>query len=193
MKNRPTTIFLDMDGVLCDWVGGVCRLLERDQAALEASWTKDSSICPQLGISANEMWRKIDEAGSAFWSELDPYPWTEELWWLCSLASQTIVLSSPSQDPRSLAGKLEWLNKHLGGGRPFRRYLIGPAKWACASRMKILIDDRDKNCREFDDAGGFSVVFPRPWNFRRQEAATPMRAVQQGLRTYDYDDWWERS
>lgn len=179
---RIKTIFVDMDGVLCDWVGGVCRLLGRDQADIEANWSANGDICPQLGVTMNELWARIDAEGSEFWSGLSPYPWAHDLWALCNSVAPTVVLTSPSWHPSSLVGKLEWLNTHAGhAGYPFRNYLIGPQKAACAAAGKLLIDDRDKLCSEFLAAGGRSLLFPRLWNSARDSAADPMTVVKAAL------------
>lgn len=175
-------IFLDLDGVLCDWVGGVCKLFGRDQEEIEATWTDDGDICPQLGVSMDEMWRAIDETGEIFWSNLKPYPWTGELWRLCNAVAPTTILTSPSWHPSSLAGKLMWMNQHIGDGRPFRRYLIGPQKAACAGPRKLLIDDRKKLCDGFREAGGDAILFPRPWNANRVWLTRPMAYVDDRLR-----------
>ena len=171
-------IFLDMAGVLCDWVGGVCKLLGVDQATIESEWTDDGDICPQLGVSMDELWAAIDATGSVFWSSLRPYPWALDLWNLCESIAPTVVLTSPSWHPSSLSGKLEWMNEHLGRGGPFRRYLIGPEKAACAGPGKVLIDDRRKLCGDFMEAGGRALLFPRPWNAARPDAHKPLEIAR---------------
>lgn len=160
-----TKIFLDMDGVLCDFVGGVCRLFEVDQHALEQAWGDAYDICVPLGVTPDELWSRIDAAGPTFWSNLEPYPWAKDLWFQCNIVGRTTILTSPSWHPSSLEGKLQWLNSHLADGQnPFRRYLFGPEKEMCAAPRHLLIDDRPEMCQRFRDAGGEAFLFPRPWN-----------------------------
>jgi 5'(3')-deoxyribonucleotidase len=160
-------ILLDLDGVLADFVGGVCRLWDISYAELVANWGDDYDICVPLGITTDELWRRIDAAGESFWAELEPYPWAYDLFAACCELAPTTILTSPSWHPSSLAGKLKWMNRHLSEADVFRRYLIGPTKEACAHRNAILIDDRPENCDTFKRHGGHAVLFPAPWNDHR--------------------------
>lgn len=182
LEERTTSgikrIFLDMDGVLCDWVGAACRLFGQDPKEVLANWSEDGSIAPQLGVSMNELWRKVDSHGTAFWSELDPYPWASELWELCNSYAPTVVLTSPSQHHTSPAGKMLWMDKHLGGGKPFREFLMGPRKEFCAGPGSLLIDDLGSMCERFREFGGMAIEFPCAWNQHRELADDPMGFVR---------------
>lgn len=155
-----THIFLDVDGVLADWTAGVCRLARQDPEEVYADWQPGMPIHHQLGISMSDMWRAIGTSGERFWANLDPLPWAGDLWDLCNRCAPTTILTSPSLDPASLAGKLRWLNNHLGNGKAFRDYLIGPNKYVVAGPGKVLVDDHSRHCQKFDEAGGRSVQFP---------------------------------
>jgi len=162
-------IFLDLDGVLADWIGGVCRLYGIDRSLAENTTGPYQDISDVLGVSTNALWRAVDEAGSRFWAELDRYPWARPLFEYCEAIAPTTILTSPSWHPTSLSGKLEWLNRHLRwrGEKAFRQYLIGPDKVACARPGALLIDDRDSQCEAFRAAGGSAILFPQPWNKMR--------------------------
>lgn len=153
-------IFLDVDGVLADWTAGVCRLARKDPEEVYANWQPGEAIHDQLGITKSQMWRAIETSGERFWANLDPLPWARDLWALCNEYAPTTILTSPSLDPACLAGKLRWLNYHLGDGKAFRDYLIGPNKYVVAGPGKLLIDDHARNCDKFVEAGGASIVFP---------------------------------
>lgn len=174
-------ILLDVDGVLADWVAGVCRLFDRDQSEMEAEWGHDYDICSVLGCSTSEMWRRVDEAGEDFWANLEPYPWADQLYDLCRSLAPTTILTSPSHDPTSLAGKLRWLDEHMGKGEHFRKFLIGPDKVACARPGALLIDDRDANCDDFRSYGGQAIVFPRPWNVFRPFVGNELEFIKHTL------------
>lgn len=62
-------IYLDMDGVLCDFVGAACKLHGRDPATV-THW----NFFKDWGMTAEEFWRPIHEAGEDFWANLEPYP-----------------------------------------------------------------------------------------------------------------------
>lgn len=159
-----TRIFLDVDGVLANWVGGVCDLFGYDEREVLSVWNGEWDINHQLDISTKELWSRIDAAGREFWARLKPYPWAFELFEVCRSAAPTTILTSPSLHHSSPAGKLLWLDEHFGRDQPFREYLIGPDKAACARPGAVLIDDSPHNCSEFNRLGGEGILFPRPWN-----------------------------
>lgn len=76
------------------------------------------------------------------------------------------ILTSPTIDPDSLAGKLEWIHKFLPH-RLHRQFLVGPCKHFCARPDSLLIDDSDDKCDKFRAAGGHAILVPRPWNSLR--------------------------
>jgi hypothetical protein len=155
-------IFLDMDGVLCDFVGAALRIHKRLDA-LEA-WPKGEwDIAKVLGISTEDFWATIDHHAEHFWADLQPYPWMNDLVRLLeSFGIPITIASSPSYDPYSAAGKLMWLKRHLPQFK--RRYLLGSEKHLLAMPGTVLIDDNDDGTLRFSDAGGWAVLFPQPWN-----------------------------
>lgn len=176
-----TTIYLDMDGVLCDWVGATCLLFDKDPAQVQAAWDHRGDICPQLCISKTQLWEKVDAAGREFWADLEPYPWMRQLWDACNEIAPVKVLTTPSKNPDSAAGKMEWLATHLGNGRAFDDYHLTRHKEDCSALGRVLIDDRAKVTNAFEAGGGHAILFPRVWNSNRQEAGTPLRYTLQRL------------
>lgn len=73
------------------------------------------------------------------------------------------IATSPTKDPDSLAGKLEWIHDNLPAYM-HRQYLITPRKWLCANEETLLIDDNDFNVKMFHQGKGKAIIFPRPWN-----------------------------
>jgi hypothetical protein len=73
------------------------------------------------------------------------------------------LLTSPTKDPESLAGKLEWIHLNLPSWM-HRQYLVGPRKHFCARPDSLLIDDSDDNVKKFREHGGNAILVPRPWN-----------------------------
>lgn len=169
-----TQIFLDLDGVLADRVSACVRLFDLDPIDVSDAWPLGSyDAAAAVGVSENEMWRRIHARGAAWWADLEPYPWCMALYNVCAAVAPTTILTSPparptailaapSLDPSAAAGKTQWLQRHFGGS--FRDYLIGPAKASCAHPGAVLIDDADKNCEAFTGRGGASIVFPQRWN-----------------------------
>lgn len=151
-------ILLDMDGVLCDFVGEACELHGRDPATV-TRW----DFYAGWGMTAADFWRPINHQGRDFWARLQPYPWAAELIEAVAKADPDFhVCTTPSASPESLAGKLDWLHAHFG--RRFRRYHMTPSKAALAAPGRLLIDDSDHNVGDFIANGGEAMLFPQPWN-----------------------------
>lgn len=161
-------IFLDMDGVVCDFISAAFRVhgSEFNPATYpRGEW----SIAKVLGITETQFWEKIDAVGEDFWPGLVKYPWAEELiacverhvgpnWSFCT---------TPSRAHFSSSGKVLWIQEEFGSR--FRRYHIGEDKHHFAQSQHLLIDDSTANCQKFTGAGGHAILFPQPWNIGAAE------------------------
>jgi 5'(3')-deoxyribonucleotidase len=154
-------IFLDMDDVLCDFVGGVLRLVHREDA-LQHWPTGQWHIHKVLGIDSHELQSVIDHHGEHFWAGLKPLPWAEELVHICESFATVSIASIPSHSPYSAAGKLQWIERHFP--KFSREYDLCTNKARLATDCCVLIDDNERNTDEFQEAGGRGVLFPQPWN-----------------------------
>jgi len=158
------TIFLDLDGVLSGWIESAAEAFGISYDDLLAKWPPGSSdIESALGITKAEMWRVIDAQGEDFWANLPETPWARRLYDGARKVGPVVFLTSPSNHPASLAGKLRWIHRFTGNPR-FRDYLIGPRKELCAGPDAILVDDHDGNLDKFVAAGGHAICVPRRWN-----------------------------
>lgn len=156
-------IFLDMDGVITDFVSTALQLHNAESAA--ENWPPGEwYVHKVLGLSRQQFWDRVDEAGEDRWANLEPYPWMSDLLSLLAEFAPVTILSSPSLNPGSAAGKMRWLDKHLGGGRPFRDFIFTSQKHLLASPHRVLVDDSDKNVKAFGDHFGQAIVFPQQWN-----------------------------
>lgn len=153
-------IFLDMDGVLCDFVGAAFKLhgkefdpcmFPRGQYALE----------PVLGVTTKEFWTRIDEAGQSFWEDLEPYPWAIDLVNALDQFASVVISTSPSRHSSSYAGKRRWLQKH---GMHKIPSMFGANKFLMSRPGRVLVDDSERNTEMWDLHGGLAVLFPQPWN-----------------------------
>jgi hypothetical protein len=52
------------------------------------------------------------------------------------------------------------------------RLHVGNDKHLLAGPGRLLIDDHPGNCHDWNESGGVSILFPRPWNTRYSEQAT---------------------
>jgi 5'(3')-deoxyribonucleotidase len=173
-------VFLDMDGVCCDFVGGVFNLFGKKLN--EEEWPKGAyDIAKVLGVTEGELWTKVDEAGWVFWFNLREYPWFKALYDSLTKWSdgELYFLTSPSKHASCLAGKREWLSKRLG--KMFDKVIYTKHKHLLAGSETYLIDDSDKNVDEFRAAGGSALLFPMPWN-KADEPTNHVKYVMDWIR-----------
>jgi 5'(3')-deoxyribonucleotidase len=172
-------VLLDMDGVIVDFVTSALNVhINRigEEGRRHLHWPTGEYDIPKVpNISIEEFWEKIEET-SHFWLNLQPYPWHKTLIDAVKRIARGTVLfcSSPTTHaPSSATGKVEWLQRVYGDGdsdpcvgheERIKNFILTSQKWALASPSTVLIDDSDKNCKEFRNAGGAAILFPRHWN-----------------------------
>lgn len=157
-------IYLDVDGVLADFVGTSARYMGFDPGAV-TQW----DFYSQIGTTDKEFWDRVKSHGQEFWSSMDCYPWCNELFQACRQTAHVSLLTAPPQRadvrPNGIAGRVEWI--HATFGESFKDYFAGCKKETLAAPDTLLIDDSDSNCKKFEAAGGRAILFPRPWNDNR--------------------------
>lgn len=172
-------IFLDLDGIIRDFVQGVIdkfNLNITHQDINEWNWFEKN-----MNMSASEFWEQLDYD---FWVNLPKTPLADEVLELVN-SFKPVILTSPTLN--SAGSAQAWIRKNLPDYFDSKRYLIGPAKWACANEDSLLIDDSDRNINEFECAGGKAILFPAPWNQKR-EISFSMINLKTMLRYY-LGDW----
>jgi len=149
------TCFLDMDGVLVDFSG----VVEHVYGIKIDRWDFDYFI---PGMTKEEFWLSCTEN---FWSDL---PWTEEGKDILRIVEdffdkeKICLLTSPCRTKGSMEGKRRWIEKHMPNY--LGQFLMGKPKHFCATHESVLIDDSDKNIKNFLEYGGNTILIPRPWN-----------------------------
>jgi 5'(3')-deoxyribonucleotidase len=134
-------IYVDMDGVLTDFIQQLSKLL-------------DKPLKPGYDFGNDpKIWKKIDGAGEDFWATMKWMPDGKELWDALEKKHPTI-LSAPSNHESSIKGKKQWLKKNL----PKVPYIIEEEKYKYADKDSVLIDDREKNIKKWEDAGGIGIL-----------------------------------
>jgi len=165
---KISKIFLDLDDVLNEFTMTTLRRLGCDIEVYDPVWGWDivaaaNSSHPLRNYTPMTFWESL---GREHWATLPKSRMCHSLIEECAdfVGTRNVhVLTSPTKDPDCLAGKLEWIHSNLPKWM-HRQYLIGPDKSLCASPDALLIDDRDRNVRDFRRAGGQAVLVPRPWN-----------------------------
>ena len=89
-------IFVDMDGVLCDFI--TAAFSAHGQRFNPKDYPRGEFACEKiLGITTNEFWRRVDFGGEAFWENLEPYLWALDLVKELQQIDQVIIATSPSR------------------------------------------------------------------------------------------------
>ncbi len=153
-----------MDGVLCSFIKGACKLLEEDDPYDKEENFGLWDFFKPLGYSQKEIEAAWSMMGFKFWAELEKTLEADELVQACinKVGCDNICfLSSPCNTIGCMDGKRFWTKEHYPH---IKNRLFGNAKQFCASYDHLLIDDYDKNVKEFTEAGGKAILVPRPWN-----------------------------
>lgn len=169
-------VFLDMDGVLVDFVGGLHTALGVDydpkNYPYEASkYDMFEDLCAKTNgrVSMDNLYRACDSR--EFWANLKWDPMGKEI--LDSIAKvydmdydkKICICTSPMANPDAWAGKVEWLNKNLGWCKHIA--IMTAPKHLLAKPGAVLIDDKDSNVEQFQKHGGAAFLVPQPWNTAR--------------------------
>ncbi len=167
------TIFLDLDGVLVDFVGGVMRwhgLAPKHRDEVD-SWDGIPNVLSRLlgrPMSDADMWRTIEDV--SFWRNLEWLPLGRQLYQDLAAIVPVVIMSTPCDHAASAAGKLDWIERELPPAQR-REYALTPCKHRFARPGSILVDDSGRNCDEFRAAGGRAFLWPATWNRYARPAA----------------------
>ena len=155
MPDTTKLVFFDMDGVLAEFDTEVYRMYgiekpaeKRDHFFIETDVEKRWEVCEQ----------GIEREGIEFWENLKPiYPMID-LFYECKQMEgiRPVILSSPGEWTYSYKGKLNWIKKHMdfvGDDWIFTRQ-----KGFIADKGRILIDDWDKNIKNWNNFGGSGLI-----------------------------------
>ena len=162
-------IYLDIDGVLAEFVAGVEKWYNVD---LSNHRKFDFDYEEETGMSCEEFW---DGLTYDFWFNLEFTPWAQELLEYL-MPYDPILLSSPSW--QGAGGRQAWIKKHLPGFIERGRYILTPIKWVVAGSGRLLIDDRSRTCKQWREYGGVAIVFPRRWNNEGRLLKDPKQRLQ---------------
>ncbi len=146
LLDRNSTIYCDMDGVLCDFEGGVRKLTTK----------------PIASMRMREMW-DITRKHPQFWAELDWMNGAQQLWDLVNWHGGHILSSCAYSDPNSWPGKLQWLENKIGLVDKGRIHITEnrhhKKHYAVSNETaNILIDDHVSNIAQWRNAGGVGIL-----------------------------------
>ena len=157
--------FLDMDGVLVDFIQGMIDVhnLGKTIDELYFDYPGEWDVTKILKMAAPAFWKPINEE---FWAKLEWMPDGERLLKIVEDRfgrENVCLLTSPCANYGCYDGKMRWIERHLP--KHYKRHLmVGGMKHLCASQNVVLIDDSDANIDKFRDHGGHGILVPRIWN-----------------------------
>ena len=176
-------IMLDLDGVLANFVKGMCKshdLFDPYYNSMNlGKWDMDKLWC----MSPAQFWAPTNS--DSWWASLEWMPDGMDIYQACVDTvgiDNVCILTACSASPECAAGKYKWMQKNLPGVP----WLAGPrkAKVFTAHPGSVLVDDKHGNVIEYREAGGHSVLVPRPWNCMHNHDT--LQWVEEGLRLYRY-------
>lgn len=170
-----TLCFIDLDGVLVDFVQGAFDYHDIKIPWPEIKW----DFLKQAGISPADFWSPLDQP---FWASLRP---TSEFSVIIDEverkfgAENVFLCSSPCETAGCITGKAMWVERHLPSYS--RRLILTNRKEVFSGPGRVLIDDRDENVIDWCKAGGTGILVPRPWNITCSARRNVSRAVVKAI------------
>lgn len=154
-------ICLDLDGVLVNWSGGLCKLLEIDPYCKEARQIleKDAFIEGWKFGTTEQIEDKVIKAGYAFWEELELLPWARDVLTIVEQFGPVYFLTSPGPFHAGAHAKIDYILKHF----KTRNYILTQHKYLCSKETHFLIDDMEFNIKQWANEGGPSFHWPNQW------------------------------
>ena len=157
VKGQRPRIYVDMDGVLCDFIA-------QSKKATGKIFTQDK---------AKEYWPIIKRT-PRFWSDMPWMPGGKQLWNYIKQYNPHILSAYTPEDPNCIPGKRTWLRKNvrISSNRVNLVRRVEKQKFAMKSDMgrapAILIDDFPRNVDQFKAAGGMGIVHTSTSNTLRE-------------------------
>lgn len=157
-------IFLDMDGVLSNFVNGILvGIYNLDEQEILDTWPAGEwDVSKVIGKPWEEITQEVNDEGIDFWEGLEMYPDALPIYTLANALGKVRLLTTPMDVKGCLEGKVMWAVINLGTHPD--DVIFCKEKHLLARPDAILIDDKQKNIAEFEEAGGLTVTVPRPWN-----------------------------
>lgn len=157
---NKSKLYVDLDGVLADFVTGVKKLVPD---YTEAKYEQDSKY-------RNKMWdavRKHSKDGGRLWEDLPLMPDALTLWNYVKKYNPEILTATGDPKYNAEEQKRKWVKKHLGNVKiNFVQRAADKAQYA--TNGDILIDDKQKATKPWIDAGGQGILHTSAENTIKQ-------------------------
>ena len=190
-KEKKMICFLDLDGVLVDFMKGVHEFYDLPYSFEDYSYEFGKwDTCPPsaCNMAPQEFWDGLNED---FWANL---PWMKDGRGILEIVEEAfgkenICLLTVPTGPCCAQGKIRWIRKFLP--EYGQQFLIGSTKKHCVSDNAVLIDDSDEHVEEFIRCGGYGILVPRPWNRMFGIRDYPLKELRDKLRELKESSVWK--
>lgn len=154
-------IFIDLDGVIVNWSGGLCKLVGADPSDPKIRELLKQEPFIQGGPfgTTQDVYDIVNNAGFWFWYELDLLPWAKNLVSLCKEYGDIYFLTSPSTFIDAPSAKMAYIKSYLND----EKFIITQHKYTCANASSILIDDLQLNIDLWEQNNGITFHWPNQW------------------------------
>lgn len=157
------TIYLDLDGVLADFVGQTNKMKIPNNSQWydpKDKWTRETW--------EGEIVKNIYMATYDFWYTMPMCPDAKTLWDFCEPLGRAVLTAKPSPySPDVVAqGKFDWVHDNLGPHVEDDFICCNREDKAKYAKGNVLVDDDPRNCKAWEDAGGFAIY--HPYKFEKQ-------------------------
>lgn len=145
LNENQYKIYLDMDGVLTDF-----KAMFKDI---------DGRSTEEIEKEGDEVfWKHVDDGGLKFWSDMYWVKGSKKLWNYVKNKNVSILSAPARRLPDSVKGKQIWISREL---KPIPNVIFTRArnKKEYANSNSILIDDLEKNIKQWKAAGGIGILF----------------------------------
>ena len=143
-KDDLPEIYCDLDEVLVDFIRGA-------DAAVGGNFVK---------MDKDERWNKVNQT-KGFWANLNWKSNAKRLHDFIIRYNPHVLSAYTGRDPTSKVGKMKWLKKNANFKRGNIHLVLRSQKKSYATtdeKPNVLIDDFDKNIREWQAAGGIGIL-----------------------------------
>lgn len=182
MKQPQWEIVLDLDDVVADFAGTLCRDCGPPHSVEDwppGVWALEA-VFKRKGV--------MDGLTKEWWASLPPtaeYPALRELLALFFERDLVVVATSATRSPDAAWGKTVWCNAYLPEvSRVHICLSSGASKADLAAPYRILVDDAPHNCKAFEEAGGKAFLWPTRHNRRYVYAHAAVPLLEAELRAW---------
>lgn len=148
MESKVKTIFIDMDGVLVDFIKGVSEMIGKPLTADDKGHTEYDERKQEL--TDKRLFRNLPPMVD--YHELIGYVKHTGLPWEILTAAGAINRNIVVYD------KNEWIKQYVDPYVVVTCTYSGTQKAVFATKGNVLIDDRPKNIKAWEDAGGIGIL-----------------------------------